>query len=232
PAAAAEDAVRAQAAAQDRNNTRRGRADPAGRWRGRPQGTVGTPAAAHQARRRGEQGVAVGGRRARRDGRRVPDPRLRRPRGSRRGVSGVTRRRPLSRGARRGGGVSKDLRAGAPGRDSRAGLQVTSSPVCALRQDPWMDNGAYSATQKPATAARMYDYMLGGFHNFPADQAAVKELVARYPFIPALARSNRAFVGRAVRYLTDAGVRQFFDIGSGIPTVGNVHEIAQDARVV
>lgn len=95
-----------------------------------------------------------------------------------------------------------------------------------------MDNGAYSATQKPATAARMYDYMLGGFHNFPADQAAVKELVARYPFIPALARSNRAFVGRAVRYLTDAGVRQFFDIGSGIPTVGNVHEIAQDARVV
>ena len=92
-----------------------------------------------------------------------------------------------------------------------------------------MDNGAYSATQKPATAARMYDYYLGGIHNFPADQAAAKELVARYPFVPALARSNRAFVGRAVRYLTGAGVRQFFDIGSGIPTVGNVHEIAQDA---
>jgi SAM-dependent methyltransferase len=91
-----------------------------------------------------------------------------------------------------------------------------------------MDNGAYSTTQKPATAARMYDYYLGGIHNFPADQAAAKELVSRYPFVPALARSNRAFVGRAVRFLTGAGVRQFFDVGSGIPTVGNVHEIAQD----
>src|SRR6266540_1462908 len=99
-----------------------------------------------------------------------------------------------------------------------------------------MDNGAYSTTQKPATAARMYDYMLGGIHNFPADQAAVKELVSRYPFVPALAWSNRAFVGRAVRFLTGAGVRQFFDVGSGIPTVGNVHEIAQadapESRVV
>jgi SAM-dependent methyltransferase len=91
-----------------------------------------------------------------------------------------------------------------------------------------MDNGAYSATQKSATAARMYDYFLGGIHNFPADQAAAKELVSRYPFVPALARANRAFIGRSVRHLTGAGVRQFFDVGSGIPTAGNVHEIAQD----
>jgi hypothetical protein len=84
-----------------------------------------------------------------------------------------------------------------------------------------------------ATAARIYDYILGGTHNFPADRAAAAELVKAAPFAPAVARANRAFLGRAVRYLFDIGVRQFLDIGSGIPTVGNVHEIAGgDARVV
>ncbi len=91
------------------------------------------------------------------------------------------------------------------------------------------------ATQKPATSARMYDYYLGGVHNFPADRDAAKAVAEMYPFIPAVARANRAFLGRAVRTLVDAGIRQFLDLGSGIPTVGNVHEIAQatapDARV-
>jgi SAM-dependent methyltransferase len=89
---------------------------------------------------------------------------------------------------------------------------------------------------KPATAARIYDYILGGIHNFPADQEAARELIAQFPFVPAASRANRAFLGRAVRELAKAGVRQFLDIGSGIPTAGNVHEIAQemapDARVV
>jgi len=89
---------------------------------------------------------------------------------------------------------------------------------------------------KPATAARIYDCYLGGIHNFPADREAARQVVAVYPFIPAAARANRAFLGRAVRTLADAGVRQFLDLGSGIPTRGNVHEIAQavaaDARVV
>jgi hypothetical protein len=89
---------------------------------------------------------------------------------------------------------------------------------------------------KPATAARMYDYYLGGVHNFPADRAAAKQVTAVFPFVPAAARANRAFLGRAVRLLVDAGIRQFLDIGSGIPTAGNVHEIAQaaapDSRVV
>jgi hypothetical protein len=97
-------------------------------------------------------------------------------------------------------------------------------------------NGAPAGNQKPATAARMYDYYLGGIHNFTADQEAAKAVLERAPLIPAIARSNRAFLGRAVRYLTSVGVRQFLDLGSGIPTVGNVHEIAQaaipDARVV
>jgi len=82
----------------------------------------------------------------------------------------------------------------------------------------------------------MYDYYLGGTHNFAADRQAAEKVIALYPSVPAVARTNRAFLGRSVRFLADAGVRQFLDIGSGIPTAGNVHEIAQrvapDARVV
>jgi hypothetical protein len=99
-----------------------------------------------------------------------------------------------------------------------------------------MDHAPQGTTQKPATAARIYDYILGGIHNFPADQDAARKLIAQFPFVPAASRANRAFMRRAVRHLVAAGVRQFLDIGSGIPTVGNVHEIAQDlapdARVV
>jgi hypothetical protein len=88
---------------------------------------------------------------------------------------------------------------------------------------------------KPATAARIYDYHLGGTHNFPADREAAAAMASMFPLAPALARSNRAFLRRAVRYIAGKGVRQFLDIGSGIPTEGNVHEIADtaiaDARV-
>lgn len=88
---------------------------------------------------------------------------------------------------------------------------------------------------KPATAARIYDYFLGGTHNFPADREAAQVLLQAAPTLPAIARVNRAFLRRSVRFLLDAGVRQFLDIGSGIPTTGNVHEVARgvpDARVV
>ncbi|WP_255629395.1 SAM-dependent methyltransferase [Jidongwangia harbinensis] len=82
----------------------------------------------------------------------------------------------------------------------------------------------------------MYDYYLGGIHNFPADRAVAKVLLERTPMLRTIARDNRAFLARAVRYLTSVGVHQFLDIGSGIPTEGNVHEIAQavvpGARVV
>jgi hypothetical protein len=94
----------------------------------------------------------------------------------------------------------------------------------------------YGTEQKPATAARIYDFHLGGTHNFPADRAAGQAVADRNPLVPAMARTNRAFLRRAVAYLTQVGIRQFLDIGSGIPTEGNVHEIAQDlapdARVV
>jgi SAM-dependent methyltransferase len=85
--------------------------------------------------------------------------------------------------------------------------------------------------------ARVYDYLLGGSHNFVADRASAKEFLARWPDAPDTMRLNRAFLGRTVRFLTaHAGIRQFLDVGSGIPTMGNVHEIAQqeapDARIV
>ena len=80
-------------------------------------------------------------------------------------------------------------------------------------------------------AARVYDYMLGGAHNFAVDREAANRALAVMPDAAIQAQANRAFMHRAVRYLTDAGIGQFLDIGSGIPTVGNVHEIAPQARV-
>ncbi|MET7601642.1 SAM-dependent methyltransferase [Streptomyces avermitilis] len=80
-----------------------------------------------------------------------------------------------------------------------------------------------------ASVARMYDAMLGGEHNFAIDREAVAAFTAIDPQVRTLARANRAFLGRAVRFLVASGVRQFIDLGSGIPTQGNVHEVAQAA---
>jgi hypothetical protein len=77
------------------------------------------------------------------------------------------------------------------------------------------------------SAARMYDYYLGGGHNFAADRQAADAVITAIPDLPKIAQANRAFLRRAVRFLIESGVRQFVDVGSGIPTVGNVHEIAQ-----
>ncbi len=86
------------------------------------------------------------------------------------------------------------------------------------------------------SVARMYDYYLGGSHNFEADRAAAKQVEQIYPSVAQGAQANRSFLRRAVRHLVAEGVDQFLDLGSGIPTVGNVHEIAQhdnpNARVV
>jgi SAM-dependent methyltransferase len=82
---------------------------------------------------------------------------------------------------------------------------------------------------KRANVARVYDYALGGSHNFLADQDLARAIAAVEPNMRAAVRANRAFLGRAVRFLAGAGVTQFLDIGSGIPTEGNVHEIAQRA---
>jgi SAM-dependent methyltransferase len=80
-----------------------------------------------------------------------------------------------------------------------------------------------------ANVARVYDYWLGGSHNFLADQDLARAIVAVEPNTRDGVRANRAFLGRAVRFLAASGIRQFLDIGSGIPTEGNVHEVAQQA---
>ena len=85
--------------------------------------------------------------------------------------------------------------------------------------------------------ARMYDYFLGGKNHFAADREAAEKALATAPSGISAARENRAFLGRAVRYLAgQTGIRQFLDIGSGLPATGNVHEVAQEtapsARVV
>lgn len=77
-----------------------------------------------------------------------------------------------------------------------------------------------------ANAARMYDYFLGGAHNFAIDRERAGAVIAVHPGAVELARANRAFLGRAVGWCLDTGIRQFLDLGSGVPTVGNVHEIA------
>ena len=101
--------------------------------------------------------------------------------------------------------------------------------------------GAEPPPQDPAgpdtaSAARVHDYLLGGGHNFGVDQRLARQFLELVPDSALIARHKPAFLGRAVRFLAGQGVRQFIDLGSGKPTVGNVHEIAQNvapqARVV
>jgi SAM-dependent methyltransferase len=80
--------------------------------------------------------------------------------------------------------------------------------------------------EKPS-AARVYDYILGGNHNFAVDREFVQYIERADPKVRLYAIQNRAFLRRVVLYLMNQGIRQFLDLGSGIPTVGNVHEIAQ-----
>ena len=79
------------------------------------------------------------------------------------------------------------------------------------------------------SAARVYDYLLGGGHNFAADRLVAQKVLQVLPNGGQIAGSNRAFLRRAVLYMIEQGITQFLDLGSGIPTVGNVHEVAQDA---
>jgi hypothetical protein len=87
-----------------------------------------------------------------------------------------------------------------------------------------------------ANIARVYDYLLGGKDNYAADRALAEELLAQQPGIRQNARANRAFMQRVVRTVAQAGVDQFLDLGTGLPTGENVHQVAQsvnpDARVV
>jgi SAM-dependent methyltransferase len=121
----------------------------------------------------------------------------------------VKNRAPENRGEALSGGAG-------PGPSGEAGV-VAGDP-------DWVPPGVDS---KRANPARVYDYWLGGSHNFLADQDLGRAICAVDPIVRTGAQANRAFLGRAVRFLTAAGIGQFLDIGSGIPTEGNVHEVAQ-----
>ena len=102
---------------------------------------------------------------------------------------------------------------------------------------PGRPRGARGFDARVAHPARVYDYWLGGKDNFEADRIAGEATIAAYPAIRASAQANRAFLARAVRYLAAAeGIRQFLDIGTGLPTVSNTHQVAQsvapDSRIV
>ncbi|MGW7568692.1 SAM-dependent methyltransferase [Streptomyces tendae] len=90
-------------------------------------------------------------------------------------------------------------------------------------------------TSKPHPA-RMYDWYLGGKDNYPVDEAMGRQMLTLDPRVPVMARVNRAFMHRATRWLAGNGIRQFLDVGTGIPTEPNLHQVAQeiapDARVV
>ncbi len=101
------------------------------------------------------------------------------------------------------------------------------------------DDGDWRTTFRPdiPSAARIYDYLLGGKDNYPADRAVAETMIAQLPNVRLSVQWNRAFLRRVVRYLvTEAGIRQIIDIGAGLPTVGNTHEVAlaadPGARVV
>ena len=96
---------------------------------------------------------------------------------------------------------------------------------------PAREENSSSFDTSTAHHARVYDYLLGGKDNFAADRSYVDTLTATYPGTVTTARANRAFLGRAVRFLaTEAGISQFLDIGTGIPSPGNTQEAARDVR--
>ena len=96
-------------------------------------------------------------------------------------------------------------------------LKAASRTIRAARVDPSMPN-----------VARVWNYLVGGRDNFEADRQAARQLIAAAPVMEHVAPASRAFLRRAVTYLAaEAGIRQFLDIGTGMPTAGNTHEVAQ-----
>jgi hypothetical protein len=106
-------------------------------------------------------------------------------------------------------------------------MQASQREQSAMSTEKWMPEGL--PMDKP-TAARIYDYLLGGYHNFEIDRQAAEKVLEIYPGARVGSQACRAFLRRVVTYLTDCGVDQFLDIGAGIPTVGNTYEVAQQAN--
>jgi hypothetical protein len=121
--------------------------------------------------------------------------------------------------------------------DNEKGAKMTSSEGPANGDGTTAGDGLLRFDTKVANQARVYDYFLGGKDNYAADREAAEAWLKINPGAAAGARANRAFLGRVVRFLAgEAGISQFLDIGTGIPTAGNTHEVAQaiapESRVV
>ena len=106
---------------------------------------------------------------------------------------------------------------------------MTTDETPATAQQPTTTQERPTFDTSVAHIARVYDYWLGGKDNYAADRKAGDAALEAYPYIAGGVRANRAFLARVVRYLAgEAGIRQFLDIGTGIPTANNTHEAAQD----
>jgi S-adenosyl methyltransferase len=120
---------------------------------------------------------------------------------------------------------------------SEKGIKMTSDEASKLSAGDSISARLQAVDTSVAHQARMYDYLLGGKDNFAADREAIAATLKVFPEMAFTARANRAFLGRLIRFLAgEAGMRQFLDIGTGIPTAGNTHQVAQaiapDSRVV
>lgn len=146
-----------------------------------------------------------------------------------------TAERTASGSATAPGGAMSD---GAASSGAAAAGAVGPEPEPAATPEPEPEPASAAATLDLSTpnVARIYDYFLGGRDNFGADRKAAERILAIIPEARTGAQINRAFLGRAVRFLADAGIRQFIDLGAGLPTQANVHEVAHQvdpaARVV
>jgi hypothetical protein len=106
---------------------------------------------------------------------------------------------------------------------------MTSDEVVAMGDGAAGRAGLPAIDTSVAHHARIYDYLLGGKDNYAADREAAEAMLKIWPEMASGVRANRAFLGRAIRYLAgQAGIRQFLDIGTGIPTEENTHQVAQD----
>jgi hypothetical protein len=128
------------------------------------------------------------------------------------------------------GAVNTDRTSGREGKMAGEWAGEWAVPAASATQPAEFDSSV-------AHIARVYDYWLGGKDNFAADREGAEHVIAAYPTILASVRAQRAFLGRAVHYLAaDAGIRQFLDIGTGLPSANNTHEVAQreapESRIV
>lgn len=109
-------------------------------------------------------------------------------------------------------------------------MTETLQDIDRYREENAMARGTGGADVGRPNAARMYDYYLGGHANIEADREAADQVIAQAPAVTTFVRANRAWLGRAVRYLARAGIDQFLDLGSGLPTTRNVHQVAHEVN--